>query len=104
MKKLYILIFPIVLLTACNGNKNKETEQKSEFKELVIPSGYKLIKKVDGDLDKDKKDERIFVYDTDSVSDLGTERIIYICKKENEKWMEWKSFYGPVLPSEAGGV
>lgn len=104
MKKLLILFLPVVLLTACNSNKNKKTEKKSEFKELVIPKEYKLVKKTDGDLDKDKIDERIFVYDTDSVGELGIERIVYICKKENDKWIEWKKFYGPVLPSESGGT
>lgn len=104
MKKVIIYIIPLLLLAACNGNDKKETEKKSDLTELVIPDEYQLLKKADGDLDNDGIDERVFVYDTDSSAGYGTERIVFICKKEENKWMQWKKVQGPVLPSLAGGV
>lgn len=106
MKNIIIIlcIASIALFVSCSSKEEKtETTKKSDLTKLEIPKGYKLLVKSDGDLDGDKEDERIYVYNTDKKTDNGYERIIYICKKENKEWMLWKEIKGPALPSGKGG-
>lgn len=103
MKKILVLLAISALIFSCsNDKKESKIEKKSELSELKIPAGYALISKAEGDLDADGKDEKVFVYDTDSIGAYGNVREIYICKKENNKWMLWKTVIGPALSSQAG--
>jgi len=108
MIKLLIILAVIFSLFSCSRDKNKETDntnsESSELTKLEIPENYEELISSEGDLDGDGIDERVIVYNTDIVGELGTEREVYICKKEKDEWMLWKKVKGPVLPSESGGV
>lgn len=79
---------------------------KNETKNPSVPTptGFLNIKEALGDLDKDKEDELVIVYETNKDTDLGREREIHFFKKKNEKWeLQYKST-GAVLASAAGGM
>ena len=48
---------------------------------IKIPKGYKELKKVEGDLNKDGIKELVIAYDTGVEGDFGTEREVYVYKK-----------------------
>jgi hypothetical protein len=108
MKKSIKIIFALSIaafIYSCSGSETKVTvKNDSKYQKLDIPKGYELLGQSDGDLDKDGEDERVYVYNTDSVGEYGTTRVIYICKKEKDEWMLWKTMRGPVMASEAGGM
>ncbi|WP_052158165.1 hypothetical protein [Lacinutrix jangbogonensis] len=73
--------------------------------ELIrTPETFKILNEIEGDLDKDGVSEKIIVYDTEKETDFGTERQIYIYKKNNIKWELWKKSASAILTSEQGGV
>lgn len=108
MKKTISIIIGFAAITsffACSGSKTKITDSdKSELTKLEIPDSYTFLDETEGDLDGDGNDEKIFVYDTDEAGEYGTVRNIYICKKEKDDWMLWKTVHGPVMESDAGGA
>lgn len=106
MKKLIFAATILCVVLSCSNNQNPEEVKKesSELHKLDIPEGYNELIASEGDLDGDGIAEKVIVFDTDRIGDMGTEREIYICKKENDEWMLWKIAHGPVLSSESGGV
>ncbi|MEC5144197.1 hypothetical protein [Chitinophaga sp. 212800010-3] len=63
---LVLLLFPFTLLT-----------QNGTFK---IPASYERVAEATGDLDRDGKEEKVFIYDTPAGKDGHFTRIMYICK------------------------
>jgi hypothetical protein len=106
MRKIIFIVAILCVVLSCSNNKKSEEVKKenSELSKLEIPEGYNELIKSEGDLDGDGIDEKVIVFDTDIEGDYGIEREIYICKKENDEWMLWKTIKGPVLSSDAGGV
>ncbi len=102
MKLKHIYIIAIILITVSCNNKGKKDDIE-KYSDLVIPGNYTKLTEVLGDLDNDKVDEKILVYNTDVEGDLGLERIIYICKEINGQWKLWKTAKGPVLQSKSDG-
>lgn len=72
--------------------------------EIKIPKGYKELKKVEGDLNKDGIKELVIAYDTGVEGDFGTEREVYVYKKSGNKWNLWHKVSGIILPSQHGGI
>ncbi len=84
-----------------------ETEpRQAEIANPSIPSPATFIniKEAKGDLDGDKEDELVAVYDTKREGDLGTEREIHIFKKKADKWNLLHKSIGAVLQSKGGGM
>ena len=84
-----------------------ETEpRQAEIANPSIPSPdtFINIKEAKGDLDGDKEDELVAVYDTKREGDLGTEREIHIFKKKADKWNLLHKSIGAVLQSKGGGM
>ena len=82
-----------------------ETEpRQAEIANPSIPSPATFIniKEAKGDLDGDKEDELVAVYDTKREGDLGTEREIHIFKKKADKWDLFHKSIGAILPSRGG--
>lgn len=105
MKRVLIILAVVCVLFSCSNNKKNDIQLKeSELKKLEIPENYVELIKSDGDLDNDGMEERVIVLDTDIKGDWGTEREVYICKKENDEWMLWKIIKGPVMSSKSGGI
>ncbi|MDD3741443.1 MAG: hypothetical protein PHH30_09390 [Bacteroidales bacterium] len=108
MKRLLIILVVLIVLFSCSNNTQKETKdttsESSELTKLEIPDNYEELISSEGDLDGDGNDERVIVFDTGIDADFGTEREVFICKKENDEWMLWKKLKGPVMSSESGGV
>lgn len=119
------VVLPIIVLhfifIGCTGNKNNEIAsadsvaadvpvaasiQEHESSNSSQPGSEYNVKltEVLGDLDKDKIDEKIQVYNTNKEGDLGIERKVVIFKHENNDWILWHQCNGPVLPSRHGGV
>lgn len=71
---------------------------------VKAPKGYTDIVNTKGDLDKDKIDELVIVYNTNEEEDFGTIREIQIFKNKNNKWTLWHSSRGAILPSDHGGM
>lgn len=57
-----------------------------------------------GDLDEDGVDERVVVYNTDSITDKGRLREIHIFKGEENDWTLWQQKAGAAMASEADGA
>ena len=94
----YILILFIFPFTSCNSQENNKVEL------IQVPESFTLIDETEGDLDKDGVPEKVVVYDTNIETDLGTERQIYIYKKNNDAWELWNKSSGAVLSSLHGGM
>ena len=93
-----ILVFFIFPFMSCKSQENKNYEV------IEIPKSFKILEDIEGDLDKDGVSEKVIVYDTEKETDFGTERQIYIYKKNNDKWELWRKSIGAVLPSQHGGM
>ncbi len=81
-----------------------EDDKNNKTATIKAPKSFKVLGEVDGDLDKDGISEKVIVYDTGKETDMGTERQIYIYKKNNATWELWKKVAGGVLGSDQGGV
>ena len=92
---LVLFIFPFM---SCKSQENKN------FEVIEIPKSFKILEEIEGDLDKDGVSEKVIVYDTEKETDFGTERQIYIYKKNNDKWELWRKSIGAILPSQHGGM
>ncbi|MDR6922251.1 hypothetical protein [Chryseobacterium sp. 2987] len=70
--------------------------QAQNLKDFNIPKGYQKITEIKGDLDKDGKDETVFVFNTNIKSNSkfdgnnGVVRVLYIIKNNNGKPQIWK--------------
>lgn len=94
----YIIFLFLNSFISCFCQENKKTDL------IKTPRSFEKIGEAEGDLDQDGISEKIIVYDTKKQTDLGTERQIYIYKKNHEKWELWKKSIGAVLPSQHGGM
>lgn len=77
-----------------NSNKANAAADSSTTTDTL-----KGIKEASGDLDGDNKDELVAVYNF-----YGTNRLIRIFKKENDRLILWHETSGAVLPSDHGGM
>ncbi len=101
---IYNLIIFIILFTACKNQENKQEvdiiqvpesfEKLDEIEndlgkdeKIQIPKSFKVLNETEGDLNKDGVSEKVIVYDTEKETDFGTERQIYIYKKNDNKWV-----------------
>ena len=80
------------------------SQENKKFEINKTPNSFKILDEIEGDLDKDGVSEKVIVYDTEKETDFGTERQIYIYKKNNDKWKLWKKSIGAILPSQHGGM
>jgi len=93
-----ILVLFIFSSMPCTSQENQKIEINK------TPNSFKILDEIEGDLDKDGVSEKVIVYDTEKETDFGTERQIYIYKKNNDKWELWKKSIGAILPSQHGGM
>ena len=68
------------------------------------PKGSTIIETVDGDLDGDKIPEKVMVYDTKDIGEMGNLREIQILKKVNGKWTILEKSRNAILDSDSGGM
>ena len=92
---LFLFLFSFIL---CKSQENIKTAI------IETPKHFKILDEKEGDLDKDGVFEKVIVYDTPKETDMGTERQIYIYKKNNDTWELWKKSVGAILPSKHGGL
>ena len=71
--------------------------------DVTVPKGYELIATAKGDLDKDKVDDLVLVYDTNEEGDYGVVRELQIFKNKNNKWNLWHKSRGAIMSSLEGG-
>ncbi|SEA42371.1 hypothetical protein SAMN05443667_104162 [Flavobacterium gillisiae] len=93
-----ILFLILTSFISCKSQEDKKTEI------IQTPKYFKTFYEVEGDLDEDEIPEKVIVYDTEKETDFGTERQIYIYKKNNDKWLLWNKSVGAILPSKHGGM
>ncbi|WP_378184079.1 hypothetical protein [Aquimarina sp. SS2-1] len=93
-----ILILFIFSFLPCISQENEKNET------INTPKYFRILDETEGDLDKDEIPEKVIVYDTEKNTDFGTERQIYIYKKNKDRWQLWKKSVGAILPSEHGGM
>jgi hypothetical protein len=93
-----ILVLFMFSFMPCISQENKKFEINK------TPNSFKILDEIEGDLDKDGVSEKVIVYDTEKETDFGTERQIYIYKKNNDKWELWEKSIGAILPSQHGGM
>ena len=64
-----------------------------------------IITEKQGDLDKDGIPEKVVVYNTDTLTELGLIRLLCIYKKDaNNNWKVWKKSNTAILKSKEGGT
>ena len=80
------------------------TSYVSFGQEVEIPENYEIIAVKKGDLNGDKIDEKVVIYETDSITDLGNAREIRIFKLVDNKWVIWKNSKNAILKKEDGGM
>ncbi len=95
-KQILVLIFFSIISCKNEGNKKVEI--------IKTPISFKILKEIEGDLDKDGVSEKVIVYDTEKETDFGTERQMYIYKKNMDTWEIWRKSVGAILPSQHGGM
>ncbi len=94
----YTIILFFISFISCFSQDNKRLEL------IKAPQSFENIGEAEGDLDKDGIAEKVIVYNTKKITDFGTERQIYIYKKNKDNWELWKKSIGAVQPSEHGGA
>lgn len=94
----YTIILFFISLISCFSQDSKSIEL------IKAPESFENIDEAEGDLDKDGIAEKVIVYNTKKETDFGTERQIYIYKKNKNNWELWKKSIGAVQPSEHGGM
>tara|TARA_R110001632_G_scaffold122673_2_gene235357 strand:+ start:677 stop:1411 length:735 start_codon:yes stop_codon:yes gene_type:complete len=117
----YILVLFLFSLISCGTKENKKTEIVKPSKSvkaldsikddldkkaatIKTPESFKILNETEGDLDNDGVSEKVIVYDTEKETDFGTERQLYIYKKNGNAWILWKKSASSILTSEQGGV
>lgn len=63
-----------------------------------------IIAETEGDLDGDGIAERVMIFDTNEMGDMGTVRHLVIYKNGEERWDYWTSSRNAILESDAGGM
>ncbi|MFD2561477.1 hypothetical protein [Aquimarina rubra] len=101
MNKQISISILILFIFSFSPSKSQENEKNETIK---TPKSFRILGETEGDLDKDEIPEKVIVYDTEKNTDFGTERQIYIYKKNNDRWELWKKSVGAILPSEHGGM
>jgi hypothetical protein len=127
MKKTIILFAAAVWLSACQGNQQgtgteadiiatADTAQTAAPAEaaptaaaelVATPAGMTKLAEASGDLDGDGQAEAVAVFDTGKEEEeygIGTVRELHIFKQKEGKMELLKSFKGPIMSSESGGV
>ncbi len=113
-----VLVMTMSFLFSCSQSETSNTEESSSeattqtmaapneaaTAAIEAPAGYEEIGQATGDLDGDKVDEKVIVYNTSKEGDFGKEREILIFKNENNTWKLWHKSAGAVLPSDNGGM
>lgn len=73
--------------------------------DIPLPKNYSIVSSVIGDLDKDKIDELVVVYNTKPENEFESiPRVLIIYKWINEKWKEWVKSNEAVYGSREGGM
>ncbi|WP_339925252.1 hypothetical protein [uncultured Cyclobacterium sp.] len=72
--------------------------------EISIPNGYELLAEIEGDLDKDKVNEKVRVFETSQPSEYGNVREIQVLKCYAGKWTVWQKSSKAILKSQEGGI
>lgn len=93
-----ILVLILFSFSFCQSQESKNSQI------IQTPQGFKILDEKKGDLDNDGIPEKVIVYDTEKETDMGTERQLYIYKKNNAKWELWRKSVGAILPSQHGGM
>lgn len=73
----------------------------------IPPEGYSIVDSTQGDLDKDKINELVIVYDTKEENEDALEsipRVLIIYKKGNNEWFVWKKSEDALYGSRDGGM
>lgn len=125
MKRFLFLLISVLIVACENNNSENKTEDNPSVEgtetpidsstttaeatstmvdTIVTPAGLIKLGETMGDLDKDGKAEKAFVFDTKRNTDFGTEREIHIFKLNDNKWELWHKSIGAVMPSENGGM
>lgn len=112
MRNIILLGFICLTFFACPLNQPPDSTNKltssthaPTFSNVIkIPKGYKKLVEVNGDLDKDDIEEKVFVFDTPEEGDLGTIREVRIYLKGLKGWKLWYKARNAVLSSQHGGV
>lgn len=120
--KTFVLLFPVVLLVACQRPQSKSDTQETtasitsdsvspgpspvSVDTIAAPAGLTKLGTATGDLDKDGRPETVIVYDSqrESKDEMGTERELHIFKMKDGKWELWHKSLGAVMPSQSGGM
>ncbi|MGL4630589.1 MAG: hypothetical protein ACRCVT_05210, partial [Leadbetterella sp.] len=74
---------------------------------LSIPVNYTIVDSVKGDLDKDKIEELVVAYNTQTEKVGDSESIpreLVIYKKSKNRWVVWKKSNQALLGSRDGGM
>lgn len=98
MRYIFKHIFFLILVTLVTNNlKAQENE---------LPVENEIIKEVLGDLDKDSIDEKVVVCNIHKidVTNLASDRVLYIYKKIDSSWVLWNKSYEAILSSNEGGI
>lgn len=101
MQKSNAIIFILIFLLANTVCNSQIIRAHDAFQDA---STYAKLDSAMGDLDQDGVSEKVIVYDTEKVTDMGTERLIRVLKNKNGTWVLWYEAIGAVLPSLHGGM
>lgn len=114
IKNLFIGIFFCSCLLACGNNEKNRSAPGTDAPDtlnlssmnnsILVPEGYEKIFEVTGNLDSSEADEKVVVYNTERMVEMGRLREMRIYKANNNSWELWHSSIGAVLPSEHGGT
>lgn len=81
--------------------KKKETIYSDT---ILLPLGFNELRRTQGDLNNDGLDELVVIAEDENAGEWGFERDLFVYTKENNQWLLWDRFNGPILSSEEGGV
>lgn len=86
------MLFPVAALA------QTEAPNPPQFN---IPAGYTRVAEATGDLDKDGKEEVVFIYDSEPDKQDNFERILYIFRNTGGKFNLWRKKVLAVLPAHS---
>jgi hypothetical protein len=114
IKNLFIAVWLSSGFYACNNNTHKDAvsittnhDSLSVFTmndSIPTPAGFEKIFEVTGNLDSSAADEKIVLFNTERMVEMGRLRELRIYKINNNAWELWHRSVGAVLPSEHGGT
>lgn len=110
----YVTALVICTLISCKAGNNTNVIVDTSANDTLsnglmndsidVPAGYQELLEVRGNLDSTEADEKVIVYNTERMVEMGRLREIRIYKSKNMKWSLWHSSVGAILPSEHGGA